>query len=106
MMGRKTLETMIQEGAAKAEGNAKVLGQLGATMATFTPDFEMVPGTAPTDESEDWNPYQAGIEAVRGESRRTSTLLDRDAAPHRRTRTLPFSRETALGFSLRWTPAP
>ncbi|MDJ0868485.1 MAG: alkyl sulfatase dimerization domain-containing protein [Myxococcota bacterium] len=67
MMGQKRLTAMIQEGTAKATGDKRVLDQLAATMATFTPDFEMVPGTSRPAPAGEWNPYEAGVEPIRGE---------------------------------------
>ena len=67
MMGRKRLVTMIEEGVAKATGDVSVLDGLAAAMVTFTPDFEMVPGTARPAPTEEWNPFEAGVEPVRGE---------------------------------------
>jgi len=67
MMGQKRMVTMIEEGTAKATGDVSLLDKLAATMATFTPDFEMVPGTARPSSAEKWNPYEAGVEPIKGE---------------------------------------
>ncbi|MBA4130295.1 MAG: hypothetical protein C0519_02610 [Hyphomicrobium sp.] len=45
MMGAKTLEAQIADGAAKVEGEIGVLKQLAATMIDFDPRFEIMPGT-------------------------------------------------------------
>lgn len=45
MMGAKTLEAQIADGAAKIEGNASILKQLASTMVDFDPRFEIMPGT-------------------------------------------------------------
>jgi len=67
MMGRKRLLTLIDEGTAKIEGNKNVLEQLAATLEHFTPDFEMVPGTANPAPREEMNPYEVGPVEFRGE---------------------------------------
>jgi len=67
MMGQKRLKTMIEDGTAKASGDASVLDQLAATLATFTPDFPMIPGTTRPPQEGEWDPYEAGVEMVRGE---------------------------------------
>lgn len=48
MMGTASFEQLVQEGKARMQGNAGVLKQLGSLMVAFTPDFEILPGTAPT----------------------------------------------------------
>ena len=48
MMGAKTLEAQIAEGAAKIEGDASILKQLASTMVDFDPRFEIMPGTKAT----------------------------------------------------------
>jgi alkyl sulfatase BDS1-like metallo-beta-lactamase superfamily hydrolase len=45
MMGVKTLEAQIKDGTAKVEGDISLLGKLAATMVTFDPRFEIMPGT-------------------------------------------------------------
>jgi alkyl sulfatase BDS1-like metallo-beta-lactamase superfamily hydrolase len=45
MMGAKTLEAQIADGAAKVEGDASILKQLASTMVDFDPRFEIMPGT-------------------------------------------------------------
>jgi alkyl sulfatase BDS1-like metallo-beta-lactamase superfamily hydrolase len=67
MMGQKRLLTLIDEGTAKADGDKKVLEQLAATLAHFTPDFEMVPGTRVEATEEELNPYEVGPVEFRGE---------------------------------------
>ena len=48
MMGAKTLEAQIAEGAAKIEGDASILQQLASTMVDFDPRFEIMPWTKAT----------------------------------------------------------
>ncbi len=68
MMGAKTLASQIEDGTATAEGDVSVLNQLAAAMVVFTPDFEMVPGTAaPRPALTDDKPYDLELEVVRGE---------------------------------------
>jgi alkyl sulfatase BDS1-like metallo-beta-lactamase superfamily hydrolase len=67
MMGKKRLTTLINEGTAKTSGDVSLLDKLAASMVTFTPDFEMVPGTSRPAPAEEWNPFEAGVEPIRGE---------------------------------------
>ena len=67
MMGQKRLVAMIEDGTATATGDVSLLDQLAVSMVTFTPDFEMVPGTAQPASAGEWNPYEAGVQPVRGE---------------------------------------
>ena len=46
MTSERTFNDLVSEGKATLEGNAAVLGQLMSMMVRFTPDFEMLPGTA------------------------------------------------------------
>lgn len=39
-----------------------MLDKLAVTMATFTPDFEMVPGTSCPAPAGKWNPYEPGVD--------------------------------------------
>ena len=45
MGGQATFEKLLSEGKAKFEGDRKAFEQLRSTMTTFTPDFELMPGT-------------------------------------------------------------
>ena len=45
MMQLETLASQLQAGKAKLTGNGLVLAQLGSTLVTFDPLFEMMPGT-------------------------------------------------------------
>jgi hypothetical protein len=67
MMGAKTLEGQIADGTAKVEGDPEVIGQLASTLAVFTPDFEILPGTKRDGDGEDLNPYEVGPVELRGE---------------------------------------
>lgn len=46
MMGQASFPDLVKAGKAKVDGNAQLLAQLGGLMVTFTPDFEILPGTA------------------------------------------------------------
>ena len=45
MGGQSTFEKLQAEGKAKFEGDRKAFEQLRSTLTTFTPDFELMPGT-------------------------------------------------------------
>ncbi len=47
LLGQATLEQQIAAGKAKLEGDAQVFGRLAGMLTTFTPDFEILPGTRP-----------------------------------------------------------
>jgi alkyl sulfatase BDS1-like metallo-beta-lactamase superfamily hydrolase len=57
MAGVKTLEAQIADGTAKVAGDISILQKLAATMVTFDPRFELLPGTKPLATS------VAGIDA-------------------------------------------
>ena len=68
MMGVITLDEQIKNGTAKLEGNAKILGQLKATMIHFQLGFEIMPGTkAKNPEIEDMNIFEQEAISVTGE---------------------------------------
>ncbi len=46
MMGTSTFDDLIGSGKAKFAGNRKPFDQLRSLLVTFTPDFEILPGTA------------------------------------------------------------
>ena len=46
MMGASTFDDLIKAGKAKFEGDRKPYEQLKGTLVVFTPDFEILPGTA------------------------------------------------------------
>jgi alkyl sulfatase BDS1-like metallo-beta-lactamase superfamily hydrolase len=46
MMGTSTFDNLIAAGKAKFEGDRKPFEQLRSLMVSFTPDFEILPGTA------------------------------------------------------------
>jgi len=67
VMGKKRLTMMIEEGTARATGDVGLLDKFATTMVTFAPDFEMVPGTIRPAPADEWNPYEGGVEMIRGE---------------------------------------
>jgi alkyl sulfatase BDS1-like metallo-beta-lactamase superfamily hydrolase len=48
MMGAATFDQLAAEGKARFDGDRAIIGKLRDLMVTFTPDFEILPGTAPT----------------------------------------------------------
>jgi alkyl sulfatase BDS1-like metallo-beta-lactamase superfamily hydrolase len=48
MMGAASFDQLATEGKAKFDGDRTIIGKLRDLMVTFTPDFEILPGTAPT----------------------------------------------------------
>ena len=51
MMGQSSFEAMAKAGKAKFDGNPKPFTEFGKLLVTFTPDFEILPGTAPKNRS-------------------------------------------------------
>ncbi|MGF1680038.1 alkyl/aryl-sulfatase [Photobacterium minamisatsumaniensis] len=58
MMGAVSLDEQIENGKAKLEGDRKPIDQLKDMLASFTPDFELMPGTkkAVDDNAESHSP--------------------------------------------------
>ena len=48
MMGVASFDQLATEGKAKFDGDRTIIHKLRDLMVTFTPDFEILPGTAPT----------------------------------------------------------
>jgi hypothetical protein len=48
MMGVASFDQLKEEGKARLDGDGKIIHKLRDLMVTFTPDFEILPGTAPT----------------------------------------------------------
>jgi alkyl sulfatase BDS1-like metallo-beta-lactamase superfamily hydrolase len=48
MMGAASFDQLADEGKARFDGDRTVIHKLRDLMVTFTPDFEILPGTAPT----------------------------------------------------------
>lgn len=61
MAGMTTFDELLKEGKAKFDGDRKPFDVLRSAMVRFTPDFEMMPGTAPKDGKKqvDQKPLQA-----------------------------------------------
>jgi alkyl sulfatase BDS1-like metallo-beta-lactamase superfamily hydrolase len=64
MMGVKSFRASIEDGTAKAEGNADILGQIASTLATFQIGFEILPGTAAPAGETGLNPYAVAEDSV------------------------------------------
>ena len=60
MMGVSTFDDLIKAGKAKFEGDRKPYEQIKGILVTFTPNFEILPGTAAakTATSPDTNPLK------------------------------------------------
>ena len=63
----EALLALIEEGTAQATGDVGLLDKLAMSFATFTPDFPMIPGTPAPPKQGEWNPYEAGVDVIRGE---------------------------------------
>ena len=59
MMGVATFDDLIKDGKAKFEGNRAGFDQLRSILVPFTPDFEILPGTAPKTPSAMPKPFEA-----------------------------------------------
>ncbi len=51
MIGSASLDALVREGAMQLKGRRAVADQLQAMLVQFTPDFEILPGTAPRGRS-------------------------------------------------------
>ena len=58
MMGVNSFDDLIVAGKAKFDGDRKPFDQLRSLMVSFTPDFEILPGTAPKTPSKGLNPFE------------------------------------------------
>ena len=58
MMGAQSVDDLIKAGKAKFEGDRKPFDQLRGLMVVFTPDFEMLPGTASRQPSDMPKPFE------------------------------------------------
>jgi len=59
MMGANTFDDLIKAGKAKFEGDRKPFDQLRSLMVPFTPDFEILPGTAAKKPTQGLKPMAA-----------------------------------------------
>jgi alkyl sulfatase BDS1-like metallo-beta-lactamase superfamily hydrolase len=48
MMGLASFDQLADEGKARLKGDSAIIQTLRELMVPFTPDFEILPGTAPT----------------------------------------------------------
>jgi alkyl sulfatase BDS1-like metallo-beta-lactamase superfamily hydrolase len=58
MMGRASFDDLIAAGKARFDGNRSGFDQLRAILVPFTPDFEILPGTAPKRPSPAPKPFE------------------------------------------------
>ena len=57
MMGVNSFDDLIKDGKAKFEGDRKPFDQLRSLMVSFTPNFEILPGTAPKTTTKGLAPF-------------------------------------------------
>jgi len=57
MMGVTTFDDLVKAGKAKFDGDRKPLDQLRGLMVAFTPNFEILPGTAPKKQAQGLKPF-------------------------------------------------
>jgi alkyl sulfatase BDS1-like metallo-beta-lactamase superfamily hydrolase len=58
MMGRQSFDDLIKAGKARFDGNRAGFDQLREILVRFTPDFEILPGTAPQKPTSPPNPFE------------------------------------------------
>jgi alkyl sulfatase BDS1-like metallo-beta-lactamase superfamily hydrolase len=58
MMGLASFDDLIKDGRAKFEGDRSGFDQLRSVIVPFTPDFEILPGTAPQQRVEPPKPFE------------------------------------------------
>jgi len=58
MMGASSFDDLIKAGKAKFDGDRKPFDQLRGLLVTFTPNFEILPGTAPKTPSPGPKPFE------------------------------------------------
>lgn len=51
MGGRSTFDELLASGKAKFDGDRKFFDDLRSTLSVFPPDFELIPGTKPSEGS-------------------------------------------------------
>ncbi len=58
MMGVNSFDDLIKEGKAKFDGDRKPFDELRSLMVSFTPNFEILPGTAPKAPAKGPKPFE------------------------------------------------
>lgn len=58
MMGQASFDDLIKAGKAKFDGDRTGFDQLRAILVPFTPDFEILPGTAPQQPLNPPKPFE------------------------------------------------
>jgi linear primary-alkylsulfatase len=66
MMGKKTMEEIIESGVAKTEGDASIISELKKALVQFELGFEILPGTASKMMKKKMNSFQQDLPAVAG----------------------------------------
>jgi len=58
MMGQASFDDLIKAGKAKFDGNRTGFDRLRSILVPFTPDFEILPGTAPKQRATPPKPFE------------------------------------------------
>ncbi|MFO1145027.1 MAG: alkyl sulfatase C-terminal domain-containing protein, partial [Amaricoccus sp.] len=58
MMGQASFDDLLKDGKAKFEGDRTGFDQLRSILVPFTPDFEVLPGTAPKQAAAAPKPFE------------------------------------------------
>lgn len=58
MMGQASFDDLIKDGKAKFDGDRTGFDQLRSIIVPFTPDFEILPGTAPKQKTDAPKPFE------------------------------------------------
>ena len=58
MMGQASFDDLIKDGKAKFDGDRTGFDQLRSILVPFTPDFEILPGTAPKQPTNPPKPFE------------------------------------------------
>jgi alkyl sulfatase BDS1-like metallo-beta-lactamase superfamily hydrolase len=58
MMGRSSFDDLIKAGKAKFEGDRKPFDQLRGILVAFSPNFEILPGTAAETPTQGLKPFE------------------------------------------------
>jgi alkyl sulfatase BDS1-like metallo-beta-lactamase superfamily hydrolase len=58
MMGMASFDDLIKAGKAKFDGNRAGFDQLRSILVPFTPNFEILPGTAPRQQADAPKPFE------------------------------------------------
>jgi alkyl sulfatase BDS1-like metallo-beta-lactamase superfamily hydrolase len=64
MMGQASFDDLIKAGKAQLDGDRTGFDQLRSILVSFTPDFEILPGTAPTQHATQPKPFELPSDLV------------------------------------------